>query len=113
MTAPDPATRDPARQPERTRLAWHRTVLAVTVVALLAGRLALLEALTPTRVAVVAIVAAGWLLIVLAGTRRVAAMSATAPAAPAAPAPPRWSVRVATVVVLGYAVLGVALVAVP
>jgi uncharacterized membrane protein YidH (DUF202 family) len=50
-----PAHRDPGLQPERTDLAWRRTSLATTVVALLAARLAAL------RHAPIGVVAAGLL----------------------------------------------------
>lgn len=104
---PQPPMRDPARQPERTRLSWHRTVLTVTVVALLAGRLALHDTLNVARLLVVAALIAGWLCLAVASARRVQAMNA------AVPAGPRWSVRAAGLVAVGYAALSVALVVVP
>jgi uncharacterized membrane protein YidH (DUF202 family) len=104
-TGPRPAGPDPARQPERTYLAWRRTVLAATVVALLAGRLAIREPATPARLLVAAAVLGGWLAILLASSRRIGAMRTRAPEAA------RWSVRVTTLVAVGYAVLGMALVA--
>nr|MDT0663078.1 DUF202 domain-containing protein [Micromonospora sp. DSM 115978] len=55
MRHPD---RDPGLQPERTRLAWRRTALAFTVVAVLAARLALPRGVPGLLAALVA--AAGW-----------------------------------------------------
>ncbi|WP_433348013.1 DUF202 domain-containing protein [Micromonospora sp. CA-111912] len=51
-------TGDPGLQPERTRLAWRRTLLALTVVTVLTVRLALTGDATGAVLAGVAI--AGW-----------------------------------------------------
>lgn len=55
------AGRDPGLQPERTKLAWRRTTLSCTVVALLAGRQALHGGAGSTAGVAVALSAAAWL----------------------------------------------------
>ncbi|HKT04397.1 MAG TPA: DUF202 domain-containing protein [Rugosimonospora sp.] len=68
MTGGRPADRSRAR--ERTRLAWNRTVLAGTVVTLLALRQALHGGLTAAGAAYAALAVLGWsALAVLARTR--------------------------------------------
>jgi hypothetical protein len=96
--------RDPGRQPERTRLAWRRTVLTVTVVTLLAGRLAIREAGAALQLLALAAVFVGWLAVLALSWRRIAAMGG------AAPGPVRRAVPLTTLATIGFAGLGVALV---
>ncbi|GAA2980858.1 DUF202 domain-containing protein [Streptomyces fulvorobeus] len=78
MSAPQ---RDPGLQPERTRLAWRRTTLSCTVVAVLAGRQALHQGTGPAAVSAVALGVLAWL-----GFLRVAHLRLTA-LGPARPRP--------------------------
>ncbi|WP_097868311.1 DUF202 domain-containing protein [Streptomyces sp. rh34] len=78
------AERDPGLQPERTRLAWRRTTLSATVVALLAVRQALLSGATPAALIAVALSAAAWLGFLGVAHRRMLRMEAARPA-PLAP----------------------------
>jgi uncharacterized membrane protein YidH (DUF202 family) len=88
---------------ERTRLAWRRTALAITVVAVLSTRLALVggSVLGP---ALAALVLGGWLVALVGTYRRIRLMAA------ARPVPARRSLPLAAGAVLGYAAVGVLLV---
>ncbi|NWF28569.1 DUF202 domain-containing protein [Streptomyces sp. PKU-EA00015] len=71
MTAPE---RDPGLQPERTRLAWRRTTLACTVVAVLAARQASGDAWPAVGLSL-----AAWLGFLAVAHRRIGAMDAARP----------------------------------
>ncbi|MEV4709848.1 DUF202 domain-containing protein [Micromonospora sp. NPDC049374] len=60
--------RDPGLQPERTRLAWRRTLLTLTVVALLTVRLALTGG--PVGAGLAALTILGWGVVVTLCWRR-------------------------------------------
>ncbi|MEU3058294.1 DUF202 domain-containing protein [Streptomyces griseus] len=78
------ADRDPGLQPERTRLAWRRTTLSATVVAVLAGRQALHSGAGPAALVAVSLSALAWLGFLLVAHRRMLRMEAARPA-PLAP----------------------------
>jgi hypothetical protein len=93
---------DAGLQPERTRLAWRRSVLAAGIAVLLLGRIAL-----DTRSPAVAVAGAVlWLAFALAAQRRIHTMTASRPAA-ASPgtvlAPAAFAVALA--LVSGWALL--------
>ncbi|MFE5245334.1 MULTISPECIES: DUF202 domain-containing protein [unclassified Streptomyces] len=69
-------TRDPGLQPERTRLAWRRTTLACTVVALLAVRQGLYGGTAGAGVLAVALSLLAWLGFLVVAHRRVSSMGA-------------------------------------
>lgn len=98
--------RDPGRQPERTRFAWRRTVLATTVVALLAARLGVQAPGVALPLLGFGTVVVGWLAVLVLGWHRIIAL------APAEPSPVRRAVPLAALATIGFAALGVVLVAV-
>ncbi|MFE4796708.1 DUF202 domain-containing protein [Streptomyces sp. NPDC056708] len=71
--------RDPGLQPERTRLAWRRTTLSCTVVALLAVKQALHSGASPAGIVAVALSALAWLGFLLVAHRRVLGMGTARP----------------------------------
>ncbi|MEV7089995.1 DUF202 domain-containing protein [Streptomyces sp. NPDC093085] len=87
MNAPAPAAdRDPGLQPERTRLAWRRTTLSCTVVAVLAGRQAVHGGADAAGLTGAALSALVWLAFLVVAHRRLTSLTA-------APRPGRLSER--------------------
>lgn len=68
-------TADHGAQPERTRLAWRRTVLSGTACALLLGRLAFSRGLDDAGALALALTMLCWLALLLVAQRRIRAMS--------------------------------------
>ncbi|MER6255254.1 DUF202 domain-containing protein [Streptomyces sp. NPDC001584] len=71
--------RDAGLQPERTRLAWRRTTLASSVVAVLALRQALRGTGAPVELAGVAAIALIWLAFLWVAHRRIRTLAAGRP----------------------------------
>jgi len=94
-------TRDPGLQPERTRLAWRRTVLATGVVAVLLLRMAL--QLGPAGLGPAAAALAGWAACAAIAHRR-GGRTGREPGAAG------WGPAALAAIAAGYAALGVALV---
>ncbi len=98
-------TTPPAAALERTRFAWRRTVLAGTAVAVLAVRQALLAEPAWLRAIGTAAALLIWLAALVAGHRRVVAIGRGVPS-------PGLGPLVATALTVGFALLGLALLAV-
>ncbi|MGW5849574.1 DUF202 domain-containing protein [Streptomyces sp. NPDC055254] len=73
--------RDAGLQPERTRLAWRRTTLACSVVAVLALRQAVRGTGAPVEVAGAAVISLIWLAFLGVAHRRVGALARARPGA--------------------------------
>ncbi|MFG2982579.1 DUF202 domain-containing protein [Streptomyces sp. NPDC048258] len=71
--------RDAGLQPERTRLAWRRTTLACSVVAVLALRQAVRGSGRPVEVAGAAVTALVWLAFLWVAHRRIRELAAGPP----------------------------------
>ncbi len=92
---------------ERTQLAWTRTLLAGTVVAVLVLRVALHTGLTVVAGIGTGAALLGWSLLVVLARRRIAALHGTPPA------PARREPLVMTLLVVGYAGLAIAFAVLP
>jgi hypothetical protein len=91
--------------PQRTRLAWRRTSLSHTACALLLIRLAAEQSRVWVATLAVALTAAGWLAALVLSQRRIVLMAARVPATAGRTIP------LYCLLMVGYALFGVTLVA--
>ncbi|MFF1958853.1 DUF202 domain-containing protein [Streptomyces sp. NPDC058220] len=94
--------RDPGLQPERTRLAWRRTTLACTIVAVLAVRQAIHDGAAAAGLVAAALSALVWLGFLGVAHRRVLALGAVRP--PPLPAHGALAAAACTVLLALFAV---------
>lgn len=73
--------RDPGLQPERTRLAWRRTTLTCTIVAVLAAKSAITDEITAAGGAGAALTVLVWIAFLGVAHRRIHALDAARPVA--------------------------------
>ncbi|MFJ3902722.1 DUF202 domain-containing protein [Streptomyces sp. NPDC090025] len=71
--------RDPGLQPERTRLAWRRTTLSCTVVAVLAGKQAIHDDVTAPGLIAAGLSALVWIGFLAVAHRRIQTLGAARP----------------------------------
>ncbi|MFE9256876.1 DUF202 domain-containing protein [Streptomyces sp. NPDC006879] len=106
MTATgEESARDPGLQPERTRLAWRRTTLACTVVAVLAVKQTLHGSGSVVELAGVSLVALVWIGFLAMAHRRILELSTARP-----PSLDAVSARLVALCVLALAFLAVLLI---
>ncbi|MEV8587370.1 DUF202 domain-containing protein [Streptomyces sp. NPDC051180] len=74
-----PHARDPGLQPERTRLAWRRTTLSCTVVAVLAVKLTVSDAIGARKLTGLALSALVWVAFLAVAHRRIRSLGAARP----------------------------------
>lgn len=85
MSEAAPGERDPGLQPERTRLAWRRTTLSMTVAAVLAMRTTLHEGPTTPALLACALCVTLWLAFLLLAHHRIRTLTAAPHPAPLLP----------------------------
>ncbi|MFF8600368.1 DUF202 domain-containing protein [Streptomyces sp. NPDC015232] len=78
---PAAADRDPGLQPERTRLAWRRTTLSATVVAVLAGKQAIHDDVTADGLVAAGLSALVWIAFLAVAHRRIQSLDVGRPRA--------------------------------